>query len=164
MNATRRLMLASAIAACVVGTALPLAGALFGQVDWQALPRGAAPPSVGYVLPAMLATALAAVPVARDPDFPVVRAACAGAASLLLAFVGFFVLMLAWVSAMKDAGVMPQRMADGAPVTPFATLAFAVVAAVPGWIAATLAVAWARRGVAAEVASAPLAPAGAWRA
>ena len=144
MNATRRLMLASAAAAFAVGNALPVAGALLGQVGWRELLLAMPVLNLVYLAPAMLAAALAALAVARDPDFERVPAGYAGASLLLLAFVAYFLLLLAWLPAMQAAGLLPASMRSDAPVTLFMTLVLAAMAAVPGWAVASLAVRWAR--------------------
>lgn len=133
MNATRGLVLSSAATMLVMANLLLAAGALLGPVHWPHVPAIVLAFNVVYVVPALLAVACAAWLAARDPDFLVAPPAFAAAAIVLLTFVGYFLLALAWFPLMKRLGMVPPQMETGAPVTLFMTLAGMACVAVPVW-------------------------------
>ena len=119
MNATRKLMLASAVMMLVLANLFLLAGALLNPVEWTQALRIVPDFNLVYALPAVLAAALAAVPVARDPDFFEAPPAFAAAAVLLLAFVAYFLLALGWFPLMKSIGMVSPKMQTEASITLF---------------------------------------------
>jgi hypothetical protein len=134
MSATRKLALASAVMMLVLSNLFLLVGAMLNEVDWTTqLLRAAAAGNLVYVVPALLAAALAAVPVARDPDFLETPPAFAAAAVLLLSFVAYFLLALGWFPLMKGIGMVPSRMQTAAPVILFMTMLAMACLTIPAW-------------------------------
>jgi len=133
MSATRKLMLASALVMLVLCNLFLLVGGLLNPVDGARVLPIVANFNLVYVVPAMLAAALAAVPVARDPDFLDAPPAFAAAAVLLLAFVAYFVLVLGWLPLMKELGMVPPKMRTEASITLFMTLLGTACLAIPAW-------------------------------
>lgn len=144
MNTTRRLMLASAGAALCVGNTLPVVGVLLGQMSWHDLVSTLLAINLVYVVPVMAAAAIAAIVIARDPDFETTPAGYASATLLLVTFVVYFLLLLAWLPVMKALELIPPDMPTGGPVTLFMILVAAVMAAAPGWLLYSIGVRWAR--------------------
>lgn len=133
MNATRKLMLASAVMMLGLANLFLLAGALLNPVEWTQALRIVPDFNLVYALPAVLAAALAAVPVARDPDFIEAPPAFAAAAVLLLAFVAYFLLALGWFPLMKSIGMVSPKMQTEASITLFMTMLGMACLAIPAW-------------------------------
>ena len=133
MSATHKLMLASALVMLVLSNLCLLVGGLLNPVDGTELLPIVANFNLVYVVPAMLAAALAAVPVARDPDFLEAPSAFAASAVLLLTFVAYFLLALGWFPLMKSIGMVSPKMRIEASITLFMTMLGMACLAIPAW-------------------------------
>lgn len=146
MNASirRRLMAGSAVMALLLGNMLHPLLALAGGVPLSQIAGAALPLNLVYLWPAALAAAGAAWVIARDPDFDRTAALYAGAAMVLLTFVGYFLLMALWLPLSKYIGMSSPAMVTAPSVTLFLTLLLAVVAGLPGWALQCQVIRWAR--------------------
>ena len=151
MNTRMRLMLASVLAAVIVGNGLPVLGALLGVLSWGEVVRGLPVLNLVFVLPAVPAALASAWIHAHDPDLDDGAPALLSASLVLVTFAAYFLATLAWLPVVEVLSshvlppglVMPQLPQSGAVVL-FQTLLLAIMGAVPAWLLGVASVRWAK--------------------